>query len=166
MNNLKGSEHMKLIEFAETIFNQTDFLICLILSQEKQADIYKLKEQSNYPRSTINTTLTRLLERGVISKDKGERNYYVYEMNDQIEVSKEQLDVFYHLFFKFKSLMTPNVIRVIICLLTNDDKKFNIQTAVATRNWSESTLIKSIKRLTNSNIIEKKQADYIFSESL
>lgn len=160
---------MRLNDYAETTFLQTDFRVIsfLSLSAPNRFTVSEILNETQYSRNTVNTILKRLFDNKIITREYGEHGVYAYSVNDEnkLDINELQYIIIKHLFSEHKKIMAPNICRIISVLL---DEEFYDIAQLLDRGWKRAAIYKSTSKLLDNNIIEKKEdgKTYTFSSSL
>lgn len=144
-------------------FTQTDFLVMYCLNTKSMV-LKEIIEETELSRNTVNTTLTRLIDKNQVERNMTANNYEyrLVDSRDE-EFSNKEKVIFDFLIRYHKKILTGNVVWLIIELL--EKGKYNIKD-LREEGWKQAGLYKCTSKLVEAGIIEKTGDSYFFSENI
>lgn len=147
---------------------QVDFWMVYFLNTNGTMSVSEMMTKMEYPRETINTSLTRLMNKSMIDREKNEEGKYQYflksDSNLYVTFDGKSRRTMNFLFDHYKNMITANVYRLICFLLAHGH--YNIADLIANHGWKQTATYRCTKKLLENGIIEKKNQDYIFARQV
>lgn len=164
VNKCKGDKNMLIQDLIDYKFTQTEFIVIYYLNKY-ELGLSELIEKTGYPRDTVNSTLKRLLDNGMIERTEGENGKYIYSVPEDkfIDFYDSASRIIDYMIANHRGMMTPNVCRILCYLIAY--QAFSVADLIAD-GWKPAATYNSIKKLLEAGIIEKKENEFWFSRKL
>lgn len=143
-------------------FKTTDFLIQVNLSKRPMG-VKELINETGFLRGTVNTSLMRLLDEGLVSRDSI-NGIFCYSNKKKYQISDKEFEIFSNLFKNYNYVVTSNAIRLIYVVM--NEGEVVLADLINNRGWKNNSTYENARKLKEVGILREEQGAFFLTNAL
>lgn len=144
-------------------YKMTDLFILLQFHDEEKMERSRIIEKTGFPRETVQTCLTRMINDRILYREHPEDKRFLYKRTTQaLTFTDKEYNIVNYMYRNHSNLLRPNSALLIFHLIEYDS--YQIDKLIDEKKYKKDTVYKATAKLKDAHIIEKRGSGYYFTE--